>query len=92
MADENQKTQEELAAEEAAQKLADEEAAELAAAKANNKLVKVVANYGVREETTTLWGVDFVAKGKGDNAVYVAEVSAETAKSLIDAKRAVKAK
>jgi hypothetical protein len=56
------------------------------------KLVKVVANYGVRDDAETLWGVDFKKEGEGEEAVYVAEVSEETAKSLIDAKRAVKAK
>jgi hypothetical protein len=56
------------------------------------KVVKVVANYGVRNDTETLWGVDFKKDGEGDDISYVAEVSEEVAKSLIDAKRAVKAK
>jgi len=60
--------------------------------KDESKLVKVTANYGVREERATLWGVDFVQEGEGDEVVYVAEVTEEVAKSLIDAKRAVKAK
>jgi hypothetical protein len=59
---------------------------------AESKLVKVLANYNVRESKATLWGVEFVQEGEGDKAVYVAEVTEEVAKSLIDAKRAVKAK
>ncbi|MES2637351.1 MAG: hypothetical protein V4605_08500 [Pseudomonadota bacterium] len=60
--------------------------------KKDEKLVKVIANYIAREERATLWGVDFVQDGEGDELVYVAEVTEEVAKSLIDAKRAVKAK
>lgn len=58
----------------------------------DTKLIKVIAAHDVREGVATLWGVDFVLEGKGDKAVYVAHVDAETAKSLIDAGRAVKAK
>lgn len=56
------------------------------------ELVKVVANYGVREDSATLWGVDFVKEGEGEDQLYVALVDEETAKSLIDAKRAFKPK
>jgi hypothetical protein len=54
-------------------------------------LVKVIANYSVREDTATLWGVDFVKQGEGDDAKYVAEVDSETSKSLIEAGRATTA-
>ena len=49
-------------------------------------LVKVQANYGVRDKTITLWGVGFVAV---DDA-YFAELSEADAQALIDAGRVTK--
>jgi hypothetical protein len=57
---------------------------------AEAKKVKVQAFYDRIEPTLTLWGVIFLQVGEGDKAKMIAEVDAETAKSLIDAKRAVK--
>lgn len=54
-------------------------------------LVKVKAIYDRLESPINLWGVQFLLVGKGDDAALVAEVPAEVAKSLLDAKRAVKA-
>jgi hypothetical protein len=56
------------------------------------ELVKVFANYGVREDSLTLWGVDFMKEGEGDEVYYAATVEAEIAQSLLDAKRVFKAK
>jgi hypothetical protein len=53
-------------------------------------LVKVKANYDRIEPLLELWGVRFLKVGEGDKAHLVAEVTEEEAKSLIDAKRAVK--
>lgn len=55
--------------------------------KKEEKMVAVTANYPVVEETAFLWGVPFKSDGKKEPK-YVANVNAETAKSLIDAKRA----
>lgn len=46
-------------------------------------LVKVIANYGLREDSITLWGVGFTAV----NGVYVAELPTELAQGLIEANR-----
>lgn len=54
-----------------------------------DKLKKVtLLDHPVVEETRRAWGVTFLKSGEGDKACYVAEVDSDTAKSLIDAKRA----
>lgn len=58
----------------------------------DGELVKVIANYGVREDYATLWGVDFIKEGEGDEVYYAATVNSEIAQSLLDAKRVFKAK
>jgi len=58
----------------------------------DSKLKKVVSDYPVSDDRKTLWGVIFDAEGEGSKACYVANVSDETAKSLIDAGRAKAAK
>lgn len=55
--------------------------------KASKGKVKVIANYGVRDERITLWGIDFVQEGDK----YTAELPEEQATELIDAGRAIKA-
>ncbi len=51
------------------------------------KLITVKADYPVGNENICLWGVQFKSDGK-ENPAYIAEVDADTAKSLISAKRA----
>lgn len=52
--------------------------------------VDVSAIFDRVEPTLTLWGVVFLKVGEGDKAAMVAEVDADVAKSLLDAKRVVK--
>ena len=56
--------------------------------------VTLKPNYLCWGETITLWGVIFTAGKPNEDgeAEYTAEVDAETAKSLIDANRAVEVK
>lgn len=50
------------------------------------ELVKVQANYDLREDSITLWGVGFTAV----DGVYVANVPEDLAKSMIEANRVTK--